>query len=72
MILILDVVVTTIFVLVMLWLCNYRFEQLEQQHGEFDERLRNVEYYQTAMRYEISYLMEQEELKKAAQGGGEQ
>ena len=69
--LVLDVVVTTIFVLVMIWLCNHRFELLEQEHDDLDERLSNLEYYQTAMRYEISYLMEREELKKTAQGGGE-
>ena len=69
--LVLDVVVTTIFVLMMIWLCNNRFELLEQEHDDLDERLSNLEYYQTAMRYEISYLMEREELKKTAQGGGE-
>ena len=69
--LILDIVVTTVFVLVMIWLCNHRFELLEQEQDDFDERLSNLEYYQTAMRYEISYLMEREEVKQTAQGGGE-
>ena len=69
--LIVDVVATTIFVLVMIWLCNHRFELLEQEQDDFDERLSNLEYYQTAMRYEMSYLMEREEVKQTAQGGGE-
>ena len=69
--LILDMVVTTVFVLVMIWLCNHRFELLEQEQDDFDERLSNLEYYQTAMRYEMSYLMEREEVKQTAQGGGE-
>ena len=52
------------FFTAMMYLCDKRFEQLEDWSDDVEERLSNLEAQEKAESFEVGYLMEQAEKER--------
>ena len=56
-----DALMTVLFIVAVVCLTSVRLNSIGESIDELDERLSNVEYKQTAQKYEMSYVLEQME-----------
>ena len=59
----LHALVDVVFFTAMMYLCDKRFEQLEDWSDDVEERLSNLKAREQAESYEVNYLMERAELQ---------
>ena len=60
----LHALVDVVFFTAMMYLCDKRFEQLEDWSDDVEERLSNLEAQEKAESFEVGYLMEQAEKER--------
>ena len=65
-----DALMTVLFIVAVICLTSYRLDGMDKSIDDLDERLSNVEYNQTAQKYEMSYVMEQMETHTHTPAGG--